>query len=200
MKKTLFAFIGLMIFGSALFSQSTADISKAKELTWFGIDYTNCYYLTPMDFPSVSDLEAKIGAWNDLVLLEREKFLDKPFGGKKFNFAVDMIKEKNAEIDVKSRLSEDGFKTTHLEVSMIQDIVNSYFIDEDMTGIGLILIAESYSKPNVKGSYYVTFFDIASRKVISTERLLGKPSGFGLRNYWAGSYYSVLKTTGKKYK
>ncbi|NOX86391.1 MAG: hypothetical protein GXO86_10590 [Chlorobi bacterium] len=61
------------------------------------------------------------------------------------------------------------------------------------------MIAESYSKPNVQGAYYVTFFDIATKKVLSTERMLAKPGGFGLRNYWAKTYYTVLKEVGKKY-
>ena len=199
MKKSLITFCALLIFASTISAQSVSDISKAKEWTWFGIDYTSCYFLSPMDFPSVSDLRSKIGAWNDLVLLERAKFIEKPFGGKDFVYYVDMIKDRNEEIDVKGHISEDGFKTTHLEPNMIQEMINSYFIDDELTGIGLVLIAESYSKPNVKGSYYVTFFDIESRKVISTERMLGKPKGFGLRNYWANSFYIVLKSTGKKY-
>ena len=195
----MISLIALLFLGMSSFSQSLSEVNKAKEWTWFGIDYTNCYFLTPMDFPSISDLEAKIGAWNDLVLLERDKFIEKTIGRRDINYYVDMIKEKNAEIDVKSRLSDDDFKTTHIESGMIQDIVDGYYIDDDMEGIGLVLIAESYSKPNVKGSYYVTFFDIATRKVISSERMLGKASGFGLRNYWANSYYQVLKSVGKKY-
>ena len=199
MKKSLITFCAILFFGSTLFAQSISDISKAKEWTWFGIDYTNCYFLTPMDFPNISDLEDKIAAWNNLIIMEKAKFIEKPFKGKKIIFYTDMIKDRNEEIDVKSRLSEDGFKTTHIETGMIQEIVSSYFIEDDMTGIGLVLIAESYSKPNVQGSYYVTFFDIESRKVISSERMLGKAKGFGLRNYWANSFYIVLKAAGKKY-
>ena len=114
-------------------------------------------------------------------------------------FYVDMIKERNGEIIVKDQLTEDGFKSSHLSPDMIQGIVDNYFIEEDMKGIGLVFIAESYSKPNVQGAYYVTFFDMETRKVLYTERMLGKPSGFGLRNYWAGSYYNVLKDVGKKF-
>jgi hypothetical protein len=152
------------------------------------------------DFPSVSDLESKISAWNNLVLVEREKYLVKPFKGKTLDFSVDMVQELNEGMDVKSRISNDGMLASHLESSEIQDIVNKYKIPEDLSGVGLIFIAESYNKPDERGAYYVTFFDIASKKVLSTERMLGKASGFGLRNYWANSYYVILKELGKTYK
>jgi len=186
------------IFGS--YAQSSADISNSTKWTWFGIDYTHCYFIMSYDFPSVSDLESKISAWNNLVLVEREKYLVKPFKGKTLDFSVDMVKGLNEGMDVKSRISNDGMLASHLESSEIQDIVNKYKIPEDLSGVGLIFIAESYNKPDEKGAYYVTFFDIASKKVLSTERMLGKASGFGLRNYWANSYYVILKELGKTYK
>lgn len=200
MKKTILTFLASLLFASLSFGQSSSDVQHAETWTWFGIDYTQCYFLTPMDFPSVSDLESKIKAWNDLVLYERAKFLDKNLLGRNTIFYLDAVENRNKEIDVRSRITDDGFLSSHMESTQIQDIINSYDIPEDMEGIGLVLIAESYSKPNVKGSYYVTFFDITTKKVLITERMLGKPSGFGLRNYWAGSYNNVLKAIGKKYK
>lgn len=200
MKKLLFV---LFISTSAIFSsyaQSSEDISNSTNWTWFGIDYTNCYYIMSYDFPSVSDLESKIGAWNNLVLTEREKFLVKPFKGKTLAYSIDMVTEINEGIDVKSRISNDPMLSTHMDKSQIQEIVNNYQIPNDLSGIGLIFIAECYNKPNEQGAYYTTFFDIASKKVLSTERKLGKASGFGIRNYWANSYYVILKELGKTYK
>ena len=186
--------------GSGLFAQSASDLKHDSNWTWFGIDYTNCYFLSKMDFPNVSDLESKISAWNDLVLMEREKFIVKTLVGKNISYSTDMVKDLNSEIDVKSRLSDDGFQSTHLDPGTIQEIVLNYKMPEDLSGIGLVLIAESYSKPNVQGAYFVTFFDIATKKVLITERMLGKAKGFGLRNYWASSYYRVLQSVGKQYK
>jgi hypothetical protein len=196
-------FILLIVFiaiASFSFSQSPTDVKSNDDWTWLGIDYTHCYFLTKMDFPSVSDLESKIQAWNDLVLMEREKYIDKTLVGKNIDYYTDMVEELNEEIDVKSRLSNDGFLATHMEEVMIQEIVGGYNIPDELTGIGLIFIAESYSKPNVQGAYFVTFFDMETKRVLITERMLGKAKGFGLRNYWAGSYYRVLQEVGKRYK
>ena len=199
MKKTMIAFLAACLLSFSLISQNTADFANAKDWTWFGIDYTNCYFISPIDFPNLTDLESKISAWNDLVVVERAKYIEKTLKGRKISYYTDMVKDLNSEIDVKSRLSDDDFKSTHMESPMIQEIVSKYSIPKEMTGVGLVFIAESYSKPNVQGAYYVTFFDIATKRVLSTERMLGKASGFGLRNYWANSYYVVLKAIGKKY-
>jgi len=198
MKKILML-LAVLVISAGLNAQSSNDIRNASEWTWFGIDYTNCYFLAKMDFPSVSDLESKFSAWNKLALLEREKFFDKTLPGKDINYYIEMVETINSNIDGKSRLSDDGFLSTHMEEIQIQEIVSSYDLPADLSGIGLVFIAESYSKPNVQGAYYVTFFDISSRKVISTKRMLGKAKGFGMRNYWANSYYMVLKDLGKLY-
>lgn len=200
MKNLLLALLFSAFAITSASAQSSADIGTSNDWTWFGIDYTNCYFIMSYDFPSVSDLESKIGAWNDLVLLERDKYILKPLASKDIAFSVDMVKELNGEIDVKSRISNDGFQSSYMESSQIQEIVNNYQIPDDLSGIGLIFIAESYSKPNEQGAYYATFFDIASKKVLSTERKLGKAKGFGLRNFWANSYYVILKEIGKQYK
>lgn len=199
MKKILILFAAVVLTLN-LNAQTESDVRTASEWTWFGIDYTQCYFLTKMDFPSVSDLESKIAAWNQLPMLEREKFFVKTLPGKDINFSTEWIEEINSKIDVKSRLSNDNFLATHIESSQIQEIVEAYEIPADLSGIGLVLIAESYSKPNVKGAYYATFFDIGTKKVISTKRVLGKAKGFGLKNYWANSYYLALKEIGSSYK
>jgi len=45
----------------------------------------------------------------------------------------------------------------------------------------------------------VTFFDIASRKIYFTEKMSGKTSGAGMRNYWAGAIKSIIKSMDSKY-
>lgn len=195
MKKNLLLIVLSVLFGITGTSQSF----DTNNLTWFGIDYTQCYFLTPMDFPNVSDLKLKLRAWNDLVLYEREKYIDKALPGKNVKFATETVNKRNETVNVRDHITDDGFKSSHLDPAKVQEIISSYDIPPGLSGTGLVLIAESYSKPNEQGAYYVTFFDIASKKVLSTERMLGKAGGFGLRNYWAKTYYNVLKQVGKKY-
>ena len=85
---------------------------------------------------------------------------------------------------------------TYAMESMLFRVAEKYDTGDD-SGSGLVFIAESYDKPNGKGAYWVTFFDIGSKKIIKTQRFEGKAKGFGLRNYWANSYYQVMKEAGK---
>ena len=195
MKKNLLLIAFSILLGMTGSSQSF----DTNNLTWFGIDYTNCYFLTPMDFPDVNDLKDKLNAWNYLVLSEREKYIQKTLAGKNVKIAIEMVTKRNKSVNVKEHITDDLFKSSHLDPAKVREIISSYDIPPDLSGTGLVLIAESYSKPNEQGAYYVTFFDIATKKVLSTERMLGKPGGFGLRNYWAKTYYIVLKEVGKKY-
>ncbi len=45
---------------------------------------------------------------------------------------------------------------------------------------------------------WVTFFDIASKTVLLTEKMSGKAGGAGFRNYWARAYYNVMDKIQKK--
>jgi len=200
MKKLLLVLFIFTFTLASVKAQSESKIASSKDWTWFGIDYTHCYFIMSYDFPSVSDLESKIEAWNNLILVEREKFIEKTLKSQDVDFSVDMVKSLNEDIDVKSRISNDEMLSKHLDPGMIPEIVSNYKVPDGLSGIGLIFIAESYSKPNEQGAYYVTFFDITTKKVLSTERKLGKAKGFGLRNFWANSYYVILKELGKTYK
>lgn len=62
---------------------------------------------------------------------------------------------------------------------------------------GLLLIASTLDKGNAIGYYTAVLFDPATKEVILQMDMAGKPKGFGLRNYWAGSVYNALKKQGK---
>ena len=62
---------------------------------------------------------------------------------------------------------------------------------------GLVLIATTLDKGNGIGYYTAVLFDPATQEVILQMDMAGKPGGFGLRNYWAGSVYNALKKQGK---
>ena len=199
MKTILLISLLALSMSFAIFAQGSADISKAKDLTFFGIDYTQCYFVPSEVFYDADDVKFKIIAWNNLFKSEYDKFLVKTIKSKNITFSDKMIKEVNSQIDPQSRISDDESLYNHLNTDKITEIISSYQIPGELSGIGFVFIAECYSKPEVKGAYYVTFFDIATKKVIATERMTGKAKGFGLRNYWANSYYVVLKELGKKY-
>ena len=199
MKKILIISFLTLSLSLAALSQGSAEISNAKDLIFFGIDYTQCYFVPSDVFYDADDVKFKINAWNNLFKSEYDKYLVKTIKSKNITFSDELIKEVNSQINPKHRISDDESLYNHLNTDKITEIISSYQIPGELSGIGFVFIAECYSKPEVKGAYYVTFFDIATKKVIVTERMTGKAKGFGLRNYWANSYYVVLKELGKKY-
>jgi hypothetical protein len=52
-------------------------------------------------------------------------------------------------------------------------------------------VVESLNKNAEKLVAWVTFIDLATKKVIHTEKVEGKAGGFGFRNYWAGGVYKI---------
>jgi hypothetical protein len=80
----------------------------------------------------------------------------------------------------------------HLEEETIFEIVNDYN-PETQTGVGVVFIMESFNKEEEKGHMWVVFFDIPTKEVLLMEKMSGAAGGFGWRNYWARTYYNVLK-------
>jgi hypothetical protein len=198
MKKSILLLLAVFYLSTISFGQSSA-VSNAKDWTWLGIDYTHCYFITSIDFIDPDDLLSKTKAWNNLVYAEREKYIEKTIENKNVTFSTDLIKARNIKIDMKAKITDDVSLYKHLDQAQIDDIIKSYKIPDDLSGVGLVLIAESYSKPEEAGAYFVTFLDLDTKKVLSTERMSGKAKGFGLRNYWANSFYRVLKEIGEEY-
>lgn len=62
---------------------------------------------------------------------------------------------------------------------------------------GLLLVATTLDKGNGVGQYIAVLFDSATGEIIRQCDIAGKPGGFGLRNFWAGSVYNALKKEGK---
>lgn len=182
-----------------VFSSIGQDKFNTSEITWFGIDYSECYFMTRYDFPNTGDLKAKLNDWNDLILYERSKYIEKTLPGKKVNYEVDAVEERNRLVDIKSRVTEDLSLKDHLSKQRVEEIIKSLSVDESTEGTGLILIAGYYSKPDAIGEYYYVFFDCKSREIYAAEKITGKAKGFGFRNYWANTFYEVLKTIGKTY-
>jgi hypothetical protein len=52
---------------------------------------------------------------------------------------------------------------------------------------------EKFVKLEEAGYMWVVFFDLSNKNILLMENMTGKAGGFGWRNYWARSFYTVLK-------
>ena len=60
-------------------------------------------------------------------------------------------------------------------------------------GLGMMFVVEGMHKEAKKASMWVVFIDMDTKKMLLAKQLEGKASGFGFRNYWAKTFYNVLK-------
>ncbi len=186
-------------FGFTSQAQTVKDIFGNTDytVTWYGIDYSHSKIVgsiasfggaTPVSPADLRDNYYQ--AWNYLILEEPEKF----------NIAT-MIRRKNVEMDISmvkklnASAKMDSIEvpvTPYYTIQEIQDFVSAYPIT-DKAGIGLIFITESMNKLKAEAYYHVVFFNMATKEVLLHERVRGEAMGMRIRNYWAGSYYSVMQ-------
>ena len=190
----------LILISSTAFAQTKSDVFKEDvPVTWLGLDFTSTKLIGDREkFGSESDLRHLLDAWNDLIVKEPDKYdIAKAIDRKKVENVIEVTKEHNAELDVMSMFSDDVKDYIHVKVSDVGGIVSGYDF-KGKSGIGLMFVVESFNKLNEEGSIWVTFVNMESKEVLFTERLVNKPGGFGMRNFWAGCVYGVITKMQKK--
>ena len=180
----------------SIYAQSNAELFNSAKMVWFGVDMSRSKLVGVEGFTDPYDIQKRyVPAWNSLVLSEAEKYDVRKFfkKGEVVNdiIAVEAVNEKiNPGEWVK-------MNTYTLDKSEIAGMVKKYKGTEK-EGLGLVFIVESFDKFKESGFIYVTFFNIASKEVILTEKLTAKAGGFGVRNYWAKTIFGVMEQSEKK--
>ena len=194
----LVAIAGLL---QPVFSQTAKEIfNSGTPITYLGVDFTQARLINDAG-ASATDLKEKhFPGINQVVINEPKKYdLEKAF---KTTITSDIsVTEKvNSTIEADKIKSSSSSDENRLDAAAIQNVVNQYDVS-GKKGVGLVFIMEGLNKPGAKGSMYVTFIDMPSKKVLFTERMIGKAGGFGYKNFWAKSVYEVLEDIQKsKYK
>ncbi len=139
-----------------------------------------------------TDLKTKwIPGWNALIMSQPETF-DLKTSFRKDNVFFDLASVNNLNNKI---FADDCIQQLkhELKSSAIADMVQKYQGSVKKEGIGLSFIVESFNKETQMADVYVTFFDIAEKKVLLSEKVSGKALGIGMLNSWAGAIKSILK-------
>ena len=189
-----------IFFTITLFSQDMSEIFQTKSATWYGLDFSEAYFIGSEGFTNPSDIKDRyFNSWNNLIKNEYDKYnIGKFFKKGNVDISLDIVRERNQDVDIYDRVVDDNSKMLHLDDNNVQEMIGAYDISGDQSGLGIVFIVESFSKTAVAANYYVTLFDIDSKRVLLTERIQGKPGGIGIRNYWAKSYLNVMNAVYKK--
>ncbi len=203
MKTKITISILFVLFTANLFAQSSiTDVFSSTEtkITWLGIDYSQVKIMGPFaefggagakDNIKIRDKYFK--GWNQLIINEREKYnFGRALNKTKVPYDIGYMEKRNDAANVENLFSTSSEDADRFKEEDIKKIVSQYRLD-GKSGIGLVFIAEALDKPGRKGTFWVTFIDMASSQVLLTEKMSGESSGLGLKNFWAGSVYKILK-------
>jgi len=196
--KKIIAFSLLIACTTAAIAQDAKAVFSTNEIVWFGLDFSKAKFVGAFDQgmglgPATgNDIKNKYaGGWNDLIAKEQPKYdLRKTF--KKDNVIYDLksMAEINKNLDADACMVYNEGKIAE---SDIPAMIKKYTPDIKKEGVGLSFIVENFNKNTQMADVYVTFFDIASKKLLFTEKVSGKALGVGMRNYWAGAIKDILK-------
>lgn len=193
-------FIIMLAFTVPTLAQTKSDVFNADtQVTWLGLDFSGAKLIGDRErLGSESDIRHLLDALNDLMVKEADKYnVAAAIKRTTVENAIDVVHEHNAELDVLAMISQDGKDHIHINPSDVEQIIAGYDF-KGKSGIGLIFNVESFNKLIEEGSFWVTFVNMGSKEILFTERLTAPPSGFGMRNFWAGSVNGVLAKIKKK--
>lgn len=188
------AFLIFLSF-SGTFGQDSR-VFTTPDLVWCGLDYSRARFIGSSHFdPDL--LHRHFVSWNDLMLLESEKYNFKEVYQKE-NQIVDLsvVTRRNELVEPDKALIDEQYK---IEVSELHEIISDYNL-KVKEGLGLVYVVESLNKNIQHASIYVVFFDIAEKKILWATRYNAPAAGFGTRNYWARPVYEIVKASRSTYK
>ena len=201
MARIIFSTLFVLFLGLQTQAQTFSDIVSSSEIpvTFLGLDFSNANFIGSDGFANPRDIRDRFfHSWNMLMVNEADKYnLMDAFQKSEVMYEIDMVEERNEEVDWGDMVSDKASNAEHLSEDDISKIVSQYNLS-GLSGVGLVFIIESFNKIDSEGNMYVTFIIMDNNKVLFTERMTGRTGGIGLRNYWARTVYNVLIEIEKK--
>ncbi len=193
------AFVLLFFINFSSNAQTIKDFFGATKhrVTWLGIDYSHVKIVGKIDdfggqvTVTAEELQTKwYPAWNQLMIDEKEKYnLGKMLHRPSVTYDMQMIKNINAVANIDSLEIK---KTPFYSEEQIERFVSAYPL-EDKFGFGAFFIAESMNKNNDEAFYHIVIINMATKEILVQSRVRGTGGGFGIRNFWASSYFEAME-------
>lgn len=188
--------LSLLVLPLVSFGQKTMTdfLEENCDVIWFGLDFSKARMIGEEGFNDpVAIKEDYFRKWNHLMISEGDKYdWGKALLVSDLKYDYDVVNAVNDEVKVKSLVIN---RSHSIYDEDIENAVRSYSIEHFKEGIGVVVVVESFDKIKEQAFGYLTFFDIASKKVLYKHKLTGSASGFGFRNYWAGAIHDWTKYT-----
>lgn len=188
--------------------QSPQDVLKAlssQNITFYGVNFENIRLIDQEGFidkngnTKCAALKNKyFNDYNEKFIIEDYKFdIIKYFEVSQFEFLSEETKLFNNHW-----IYQDQCITSELNYQMSNDevaeIVQKY--SPGKYQIGVLIIAESFSKKLGKGVFHLVYFDVYSKAILYHNKYEEVPSGIGFSAYWVNSLHRCLESHLKRIK
>lgn len=171
----------------------------AQKITWYGIDFSHTWFINHKAFNNADNLANHlVFDWNRIVAEDKHKYnLRKFFNKNEVLYQIEPVMEKNIASNIKTRIT-DNRNPAVITIDSLQNIINEYNIIDPYSDVGLVLITVCLNKMSKRGTYFVTFFNTKTKKILVTKKIEAAPNGIGMLQYWSTTYFDVLKKAPKK--
>lgn len=202
--KTVFTALVVLIAVASLQplkAQNTKDIFTDGPITYLGIDFSKAKLIGDAGADAYAIKTRIFSSINQVIVNEPKKYdVGKAMRKSNVNNDIGVTEAQNAKVVEDSIKTYNSSDFKRFTPATIDKMVKTYNFN-GKKGIGMAFIVEALSKEEEKAAVWVTFVNMATGKVLLTERMLGEAGGFGFRNYWAKPFAEILKDIEKsKYK
>jgi hypothetical protein len=169
---------------------------KNVPLVFLGIDFYYSKLIGDKNFEEPKKLFSDV---NTLFVTEKNKYDVRGAVRKSgLTYQYSIVEKRNASV-VENVLANNTEE--NLSYSDLQNIVDEYDLNAAgiKDGLALVMICENLNAIRGHASYYYVVFDVVSKKVVLSDRIMGIAGGNGPRNYWARSVYETLTKLQDKY-
>lgn len=203
MKRSIFVLSIFLISGS-LQAQSMQDVFKDKQMTWYGLDFSQAKFIGaftntgPKDSKSPTVLrDIYFEGWNYVIVNEKKKYnLQFFFDKNVVKYDLSKVRAINSSVDTATMMATSVVPFTGKQIQ--QAVLN--YRNKDTSGLGLVFIIESFDRNQDLGTMHAAFFDIATGIVLFTKKVKSTPDGMGVRNYWIRTVYNSMEAMHKNWK
>lgn len=159
--------------------------AQSEKAYFYGVDFSKVKVYGAGE--SVDKFAEAFEKINILITSEADKYDFSKLIGKDIESVLSPVLDKLSKCKYEGMKTYDNVKN---DINF-QSIVNDYKLPQK-EGRGYVLVAVLLDKGKNEAVYNLLTFDIESRKIINSSEVVGKPGGFGLRNFWAGSLYKII--------
>ncbi|HBH06328.1 MAG TPA: hypothetical protein DDX92_06975 [Flavobacteriales bacterium] len=162
----------------------------SKPVVWLGLDFTLTQFKNPFDFPPGEELQRRyMPGWNEMIIIEPDKYNIRKFlKNENISYSLTEVNAFNEQIDPAQIFSEEKELLT---LEKLEEDVSKYENGKDELAVMMYVV--SFNKTIPRGTFYFVVIDRSSGRLMFVEKVSADPGGFGLRNYWLGSYHRALK-------